>query len=80
MNDNTKMTDAQKIETLQGRIDEMKEKLFKIHSLATAICEYENSPKKDDNKISNVADNLAELIKREANEGTDIDMARDVIS
>lgn len=69
------MNDSKKIEELNKRIDEMQEHLYKIHSLAAAICEYENSDNQD-NTVSNVSDNLAELIKQESNKGIDVVAAR----
>lgn len=74
MNDNTK------IKELNSRCEELESKFYKIHSLALALVEYENSPKKDDNKVSNVSENIAELISEIAKEGVNVVSARTIIS
>jgi len=69
MNDNTKIIELNK------RIAEMGDKLYKIHSLATALVEYENSDEKD-NTVSNVSENLGEIIKELAHTGVNVVSAR----
>jgi len=69
MNDNTKIIE------LNNRLTEMSEKFYKIHSLATALIEYENSDKQD-NSVSNVSENLGEIIKEIAHEGVNVVSAR----
>jgi len=79
MNNNTKLTDKEKIEILNKRINEMEEKFFKIHSLAAALIEYENGDKKA-SEVSNVSENISETIVSIASDGIDIVASRRMIS
>jgi len=70
------MNDSEKITELNKRLSEMEDKLYKIHSLAAALVEYETSPEKDDNTVSNVSENLGEIIKEVALIGINVISAR----
>lgn len=70
------MKDTEKITELNKRLNEMSKKFYKIHSLAAALVEYEASPEKDDNTVSNVSENLGEIIKEVALAGVNVVSAR----
>lgn len=73
------MTDKETIAELKAMVKESDAKFYKIHSLATALVEYEKSDNQD-NSVSNVSDNLGEMIKDLASAGVDIVATRPPIA